>query len=100
MDTHGDYGSHKSQNLCATWHPSLAILNPWEDLCSWMSQKANTLGHIPHISNWEGNVTYMGGEESNGRCLDTWARFPNIYDIYGTNDEDAMTFIKYCRIEG
>ena len=37
-------------------------------------------------SNLEGNVTYMGEEESKGSFLDTWARFPNIYD---TNDEDA-----------
>ena len=59
-----------------------------------MSYKANTLGNIPRRSNWEGNVTYMGEEESNGSFLDTCARFPNIYD---TNDEDAMTFMTYCR---
>ena len=53
-----------------------------------------------HRSNWEGNLTYMGEEESNGRFLDTWARLPNIYDIYDTNDEDAMTFTTYCRPEG
>ena len=47
--------------------------------------------------NLEGNVTYMGEEESNRSFLDTWARFPNIYD---TNDEDVMTFMKYCRPEG
>ena len=36
----------------------------------------------------------MGEEESNRSFLDTnWARFPNIYDIYDTNDEDAMTFM-------
>ena len=23
----------------------------------------------------------------------SWARFPNIYDIYDTNDEDAMKFM-------
>ena len=51
-------------------------------------------------SNLEGNVTYMGEEESNGSFLDTWARFPNIYVIYDTNDEDAMTFMKYLRPEG
>ena len=28
------------------------------------------------------------------------ARFPNIYAIYDTNDEDAMTFMKYLRPEG
>ena len=50
-----------------------------------------------HRSNWEGNATYMEEEESNGIFLDTWARFPNIYD---TNDEDAMTFMTYCRPEG
>ena len=55
---------------------------------------------MPHISNWEGNVTYMGEEESNGSFLDTWARFPNIYDIYDTNDEDAMKFMTYYRPEG
>ena len=49
---------------------------------------------MPHRSNWEGNVTYMGEEESNGSFLDTWARFPNIYDIYDTNDEDAMTYFR------
>ena len=65
-----------------------------------MSYKADTLGNIPHRSNWEGNVAYMGEEESNGRFLDTWARFPNIYDIYDTNDEDAMEFMTYCRPEG
>ena len=48
-----------------------------------------------HSSNLEGNVTYMGEEESNGSFVDTWARFPNIYYIYDTNDEDAMTFMKY-----
>ena len=43
----------------------------------------------------------MGEEESNGSFLDTWARFPNIFDIYDTsNDEDAMTFMTYCRPEG
>ena len=62
-----------------------------------MGYKDNTLGNMPHRSNWEGNVIYMGEEESNGSFLDTWARFPNIYD---TNDEDSMTFIKYCRPEG
>ena len=60
-----------------------------------MSYKANTIGHIHHRFNLEGNVTYMGEEYSNGSFLDTWARFPNIYDIYDTNDEDAMTFITY-----
>ena len=39
-----------------------------------------------HRSNWEDNLTYMEEEESNGSFLDTWARFPNIYD---TNDEDS-----------
>ena len=28
---------------------------------------------------------------------DTWATFPNIYDA---NDEDAMTFMTYCKTEG
>ena len=42
----------------------------------------------------------MGEEESNGSFLGTWARFPNIYDIYDTNDEYAMTFMTYCRDEG
>ena len=28
------------------------------------------------------------------------ARFPNIYDIYDTNDEDAMEFMTYCIPEG
>ena len=55
---------------------------------------------MPHRSNWEGNLTYMGEEESNGYFLDTWARFPNIYDIYDTSDEDDMTFITYCIPEG
>ena len=41
----------------------------------------------------------MGEEESNGNFLDIWARFPHIYDIYDTNDEDAMTFMTYCRLE-
>ena len=45
------------------------------------------------------NAIYMGEEESNGSFLDTWARFPNIYDIYDTNDEDAMKFMKYCSIQ-
>ena len=52
---------------------------------------------MPHRSNCEGNVTYMGEEESNGSFLDTWARLPNIYDIYDTNDEDAMTVMTYWR---
>ena len=52
---------------------------------------------MPHRSNWEGNVTSMGEEESNGSFLDTWARFTNIYE---TNDEDALTFMEYCRPEG
>ena len=95
METHGDYGSHTSQNLCTTWHPPLVISNPRESKCSWMSQKSNTLGHILHSLNWEGNVTYMGEEESNESFLDTWARFPNIYDIYDTNDKYAMIFMKY-----
>ena len=55
---------------------------------------------MPHRSNWEGNVTYMGEKESNGSLLDTWSRFPSIYDIYDTNDEDVMTFMTYCRTEG
>ena len=59
-----------------------------------MVYKDNTLGNIPHTLNCEVNITYMGEEESNGSFLDTWARFPNIYD---TNDEDAMTFMTYCR---
>ena len=42
----------------------------------------------------------MGEEESNGRFLDTWDIFPNIYDIYETNDEDTMKFMTYCRHEG
>ena len=53
-----------------------------------------------HRLNLEGNVTSMGEEESNGSFLDTWARFPNIYDIYDTNDEDAMKFMTYCKHEG
>ena len=57
--------------------------------------KANKLGHIHNRSNLEVNVTYMGEEESNGSFLGTWARFPNIYDIYNNNDEDAMTFMTY-----
>ena len=36
----------------------------------------------------------MGDEESNGSFLDTWDKYPNIYDIYDTNDEDAMKFMK------
>ena len=28
------------------------------------------------------------------------ARFPNIYDICDTNDEDAMKFMTYYRHEG
>ena len=51
-------------------------------------------------SNLEGNVNYMGEEESNGSFLDIGARFPSIYDIYDTNDEDAMTFMTYWRHEG
>ena len=31
---------------------------------SWMSEKANKLGHMHHRPNLEGNVTYMGEEES------------------------------------
>ena len=50
-----------------------------------------------HRSIFEGNVTYMGEEESNGSFLDTWARFADIYD---TNDEDSMTFMTYCKPEG
>ena len=65
-----------------------------------MSYKDNTLVNMHHRSNFEGNVTYMGVEESNGSFLDTWARFPNIYGIYDTNDEDAMKFITYFRLEG
>ena len=42
----------------------------------------------------------MGEEESNGSILDTWDRFPNIYDIYDTNDEDDMKFMTYFRPEG
>ena len=42
----------------------------------------------------------MGEEESNGSFLDAWAKFPNIYDIYGTNDEDDMKIITYCRPKG
>ena len=52
-----------------------------------------------HRSNLEGNVTYMGEEESNGSFLDTWDRFSNIYDIYDIDDEYAMTFMTYCRLE-
>ena len=52
-----------------------------------------------HRLNLEGNVTYAGAEESNGSLLGTWARFPNIDDIYDTNDEDTMKFMTYCRHE-
>ena len=31
---------------------------------SWMSYKANTLGNMHRRSNLEGNLTYMGEEES------------------------------------
>ena len=55
-----------------------------------MIYKTNKTGHMHNRSNLEGNATYMGEEESNGSFLDTWARFPNIYDIHGTNDEDSM----------
>ena len=65
-----------------------------------MSYKDNTLVPMHHRSNLEGNVTYMGEEESNGSFSDTWARLPNIYDIYDTNDEYAMTFMTYCRPKG
>ena len=50
-----------------------------------------------HRLNLEGNVTYRGEEESNWSFLDTWVRFPNIYD---TNDEYAMKFMNNCRTEG
>ena len=30
----------------------------------WMIYKANKLGHMHHMSNLEGNVTYMGEKES------------------------------------
>ena len=50
--------------------------------------------------NWEGNVTYMEEEESNASFFDTWTRFPNIYNIYDTNDEYAMKFMTYCRHKG
>ena len=53
-----------------------------------------------HSYNLEGNVTYMGEEESNGIFLDTWARFLNIYDIYDTNDEEYMKFMTYYRPKG
>ena len=53
-----------------------------------------------HWSNFEGNVTYIEEEDSNGSFLETWARFPSIYDIYDTNDQDAMKFMTYCRPEG
>ena len=46
-----------------------------------MSYKGNTLIHMHNRSKLEGDVAYMGEEESNGSFLDTWARFPNIYDI-------------------
>ena len=65
-----------------------------------MSYKANKIGHIHHRSNFEGNVTYNGEEESNKIFLGTWARFPYIYDIYETNDEDAKTDMAYYRLEG
>ena len=64
-----------------------------------MSYKDNTLVHMHHHSNLEVNVTYMREEESNGSFLDTWDRFPNIYDIYDTNDEYSMTFMKNCSPE-
>ena len=32
--------------------------------CSWIIYKDNTLGHIHHRYNLEGNVTYMGAKES------------------------------------
>ena len=34
--------------------------------CSWMSYKDNKIGNIHHRSNLEGNLTYMGEEESFG----------------------------------
>ena len=55
---------------------------------------------MPHRLNWEGNVPSMVKEDSNGRFLDTWAIFPNIYDIYDTKDEDDMTFMTYFRPAG
>ena len=49
-----------------------------------------------HKSNLEGNLTYMGEEESNGSFWTLGARFPDIYD---TNDEDAMKPMKKIRFE-
>ena len=46
-----------------------------------------------HRFNLEENVNYMEEEDLNRIFLDTWDRFPNIYDIYDNNDEDAITFI-------
>ena len=42
----------------------------------------------------------MGEEELNGSFLDTWDRFPNIYDICDTNDEYAMKFMTYFNPKG
>ena len=52
------------------------------------------------MSNFEGNLAYIVEEESNGSFLESWVRFPNIFDIYGTNDEDYMKFMTYFRPEG
>ena len=72
----------------------------WKPKCYWVINKANKPGNIHNSSNLEGNVTYMGEEESKGSFFDTWARFPNIYDINDNNDEYDMTFMTYCRPEG
>ena len=65
-----------------------------------MDYKVNIIVNILHRLNLGLIVTYMGEEESNGSFVDTWARFPNIYDIYDIDDEDAMPFLTYCIAEG
>ena len=85
------WGPHKLEFMC---HMASFSCN-FDSMGSLMfldKLEANTLGHISHRLNWEGNVTCMGEEESNGCFLDTWGRFPNIYD---TNDEDTMKFMTY-----
>ena len=48
-----------------------------------------------HSSILEGNVTYMGEKMSNGIFLDTWDRFPNIYDIYDIYEIFQTRRLKY-----
>ena len=64
METHGDYGRTQARIYVPRGILLLQFRIHGKPKFSWMSYKDNTLGNIHHSLNLEGNLTYMGEEES------------------------------------